>query len=101
MKRLKFSHVDILFFLSLFLITVVFVCCSPDIFRQLMVHFHRAGLPKEEYVFFYIDIFGRSLESRPSQPWARGDTDDVFAKEAFQVIKAFQKHERKLWTNRD
>uniref|UniRef100_A0A671M506 Guanylate cyclase n=1 Tax=Sinocyclocheilus anshuiensis TaxID=1608454 RepID=A0A671M506_9TELE len=46
-----------------------------------------AGLPKEEYVFFYIDIFGRSLESRPSQPWARGDPDDVFAKEAFQVIK--------------
>ncbi|KTG02253.1 hypothetical protein cypCar_00004472, partial [Cyprinus carpio] len=52
-----------------------------------MVHFHRAGLPKEEYVFFYIDIFGRSLESRPSQPWARGDTDDVFAKEAFQSVK--------------
>uniref|UniRef100_A0A671LJ74 Guanylate cyclase n=1 Tax=Sinocyclocheilus anshuiensis TaxID=1608454 RepID=A0A671LJ74_9TELE len=78
---------SISFFLSLFLITVVFVCCSPDIFRQLMVHFHRAGLPKEEYVFFYIDIFGRSLESRPSQPWARGDTDDVFAKEAFQSVK--------------
>lgn len=66
---------------------VMFVCCSPDIFRQLMVHFHRAGLPKEEYVFFYIDIFGRSLESRPSQPWARGDPDDVFAKEAFQSVK--------------
>uniref|UniRef100_A0A8C1AXB8 Guanylate cyclase n=1 Tax=Cyprinus carpio carpio TaxID=630221 RepID=A0A8C1AXB8_CYPCA len=66
---------------------MVFVCCSSDIFRQLMVHFHRAGLPKEEYVFFYIDIFGRSLESRPSQPWARGDTDDVFAKEAFQSVK--------------
>uniref|UniRef100_A0A672RML1 Atrial natriuretic peptide receptor 1 n=1 Tax=Sinocyclocheilus grahami TaxID=75366 RepID=A0A672RML1_SINGR len=66
---------------------VVFVCCSLDIFRQLMVHFHRAGLPKEEYVFFYIDIFGRSLESRPSQPWARGDPDDVFAKEAFQSVK--------------
>ncbi|KAG1947936.1 atrial natriuretic peptide receptor [Pimephales promelas] len=66
---------------------VVFVCCSPDIFRQLMVHFHRAGLPKEEYVFFYIDIFGRSLESRPLQPWARGDPDDIFAKEAFQSVK--------------
>uniref|UniRef100_A0A8C1IBA3 Guanylate cyclase n=1 Tax=Cyprinus carpio TaxID=7962 RepID=A0A8C1IBA3_CYPCA len=66
---------------------VVFVCCSPDIFRQLMVHFHRAGLPKEEYVFFYIDIFGRSLESRHSQPWARGDPDDIFAKEAFQSVK--------------
>uniref|UniRef100_A0A8C2GJR2 guanylate cyclase n=1 Tax=Cyprinus carpio TaxID=7962 RepID=A0A8C2GJR2_CYPCA len=65
---------------------VVFVCCSSDIFRQLMVHFYRAGLPKEEYVFFYIDIFGRSLESRPSQPWARGDTDDVFAKESVKIL---------------
>ncbi|KAI2655178.1 Atrial natriuretic peptide receptor 1 [Labeo rohita] len=53
-----------------------------------MVHFHKAGLPKEEYVFFYIDIFGRSLQSRPSQPWARGDPDDVFAKETFQVTLA-------------
>uniref|UniRef100_A0A672RPC3 Atrial natriuretic peptide receptor 1 n=1 Tax=Sinocyclocheilus grahami TaxID=75366 RepID=A0A672RPC3_SINGR len=52
-----------------------------------LVLLEQAGLPKEEYVFFYIDIFGRSLESRPSQPWARGDPDDVFAKEAFQVIK--------------
>uniref|UniRef100_A0A9J8C5C4 Guanylate cyclase n=1 Tax=Cyprinus carpio carpio TaxID=630221 RepID=A0A9J8C5C4_CYPCA len=65
---------------------VVFVCCSPDIFRQLMVHFHRAGLPKEEYVFFYIDIFGRSLESRHSQPWARGDPDDIFAKESVKIL---------------
>ncbi|XP_056331781.1 atrial natriuretic peptide receptor 1 [Danio aesculapii] len=66
---------------------VVFVCCSPDVFRQLIVHFHKAGLPKEEYVFFYIDIFGHSFRSRPSQPWARGDSDDVFAKEAFQSVK--------------
>nr|XP_055066153.1 atrial natriuretic peptide receptor 1 [Misgurnus anguillicaudatus]XP_055066154.1 atrial natriuretic peptide receptor 1 [Misgurnus anguillicaudatus] len=66
---------------------VVFVCCSPDIFRQLMVNFHKAGLPKEDFVFFYIDIFGRSLESHPSQPWARGDADDVLAKEAFQSVK--------------
>lgn len=87
----KVFLMSISFVLSLFLTAVVFVCCSPDIFRQLMVHFHRAGLPKEEYVFFYIDIFGRSLEARPSRPWARGDSDDDLAKEAFKVIKAFHK----------
>uniref|UniRef100_A0A8C7G351 Guanylate cyclase n=1 Tax=Oncorhynchus kisutch TaxID=8019 RepID=A0A8C7G351_ONCKI len=65
---------------------VVFVCCSPDTFRQLMVHFRRAGLPQEEFVFFYIDMFGHSLDSQNAQPWARGDQDDLVAKEAFQVI---------------
>uniref|UniRef100_A0A8K9X481 Guanylate cyclase n=1 Tax=Oncorhynchus mykiss TaxID=8022 RepID=A0A8K9X481_ONCMY len=65
---------------------VVFVCCSPDTFRQLMVHFRRAGLPQEEFVFFYIDMFGHSLDSQNAQPWARGDQDDLVAKEAFQVM---------------
>uniref|UniRef100_A0A8C8G4D3 Guanylate cyclase n=1 Tax=Oncorhynchus tshawytscha TaxID=74940 RepID=A0A8C8G4D3_ONCTS len=53
--------------------------------EQLMVHFRRAGLPQEEYVFFYIDMFGLSLDSQNAQPWARGDQDDLVAKEAFQV----------------
>nr|XP_046158349.1 atrial natriuretic peptide receptor 1-like [Oncorhynchus gorbuscha]XP_046158350.1 atrial natriuretic peptide receptor 1-like [Oncorhynchus gorbuscha] len=66
---------------------VVFVCCSPDTFRQLMVHFRRAGLPQEEFVFFYIDMFGHSLDSQNAQPWARGDQDDLVAKEAFQSVK--------------
>uniref|UniRef100_A0A8C7G4K5 Guanylate cyclase n=1 Tax=Oncorhynchus kisutch TaxID=8019 RepID=A0A8C7G4K5_ONCKI len=52
---------------------------------QLMVHFRRAGLPQEEFVFFYIDMFGHSLDSQNAQPWARGDQDDLVAKEAFQV----------------
>uniref|UniRef100_A0A671M3L5 Guanylate cyclase n=1 Tax=Sinocyclocheilus anshuiensis TaxID=1608454 RepID=A0A671M3L5_9TELE len=85
-EEAKVFLMSISFVFSLFFVTVVFVCCSPDIFRQLMVNFHRAGLPKEEYVFFYIDIFGRSLESRPSQPWARGDPDDVFAKESVKIL---------------
>ncbi|XP_042166817.1 atrial natriuretic peptide receptor 1-like [Oncorhynchus tshawytscha] len=66
---------------------VVFVCCSPDTFRQLMVHFRRAGFPQEEFVFFYIDMFGHSLDSQNAQPWARGDQDDLVAKEAFQSVK--------------
>ncbi|XP_054638406.1 atrial natriuretic peptide receptor 1 [Dunckerocampus dactyliophorus] len=66
---------------------VMFVCCSPDVFRKLMVHFRRADLPHEQYVFFYIDVFGESLKSEHRQPWARGDEDDAVAKEAFQSVK--------------
>uniref|UniRef100_A0A4W6DC84 Guanylate cyclase n=1 Tax=Lates calcarifer TaxID=8187 RepID=A0A4W6DC84_LATCA len=66
---------------------VVFVCCSPDVFRKLMVHFRQADLPHEQYVFFYIDVFGDSLNSRNRQPWKRGDEDDDVAKEAFQSVK--------------
>ncbi|XP_077432020.1 atrial natriuretic peptide receptor 1 isoform X1 [Vanacampus margaritifer] len=66
---------------------VMFVCCSPDVFRRLMVHFRRADLPHEQYVFFFIDVFGESLQSQDRQPWARGDLDDGVAKEAFQSVK--------------
>uniref|UniRef100_A0AAY4CW71 Guanylate cyclase n=1 Tax=Denticeps clupeoides TaxID=299321 RepID=A0AAY4CW71_9TELE len=66
---------------------VVFVCCPKDVFRQLMVRFRKAGLPHEEFVFFYIDVFGQSLDSEFVRPWLRGDCDDGIAKVAFQVIK--------------
>ncbi|KAM3873532.1 atrial natriuretic peptide receptor 1-like [Diretmus argenteus] len=66
---------------------VVFVCCSPNVFRKLMVHFRREGLPQEEYVFLYIDVFGDSLNSQRRQPWARGGEDDHAAKDAFQSVK--------------
>lgn len=50
-----------------------------------MVQFRQETLPHEQFVFFYIDVFGHSLNSREGQPWARGDEDDAVAKEAFQV----------------
>lgn len=50
-----------------------------------MVQFRQEDLPHEQYVFFYIDVFGHSLGSKQRQPWARGDEDDAIAKEAFQV----------------
>ncbi|XP_015246773.1 PREDICTED: atrial natriuretic peptide receptor 1-like, partial [Cyprinodon variegatus] len=63
----------------------MFVCCSPDIFRKLMIHFWRADLPHSEYVFFFIDLFADSLNSRGYKPWERGDEEDAIAKEAFQM----------------
>uniref|UniRef100_A0A671W6D2 Guanylate cyclase n=1 Tax=Sparus aurata TaxID=8175 RepID=A0A671W6D2_SPAAU len=68
-------------------VCLMFVCCSPDIFRKLMVQFRREDLPHEQFVFFYIDVFGDSLNSKHGQPWARGDEDDALAKEAFQSVK--------------
>ena len=78
---------------------VVFVCCSPDIFRQLMVVFRKAGLPQEEFVFFYIDVFGHSLNSQYARPWARDDKDDAIAKEAFQVGSPHMRKWHIMYTN--
>ncbi|KAM6972862.1 atrial natriuretic peptide receptor 1 [Aplochiton taeniatus] len=66
---------------------VVYLCCSRDTFRRLMVQFRREGLPAEEYVFFFIDLFGRSLQETPARPWYRGDQDDQAAREAFRSVK--------------
>ncbi|CAL8248804.1 unnamed protein product [Lota lota] len=67
---------------------VVFSCCSPDVFRQMMVRFHQAALlPQKEYVFFYIDVFGQSLKDTQNKPWARGDHDDPVAMEAYKSVK--------------
>lgn len=65
----------------------MFVCCSPDVFRKLMIQFRQWDVPHHEYVFLYVDVFGVSLE-RPGgrgQPWARSDQDDAVARDAFQV----------------
>uniref|UniRef100_A0AAX7V573 Guanylate cyclase n=1 Tax=Astatotilapia calliptera TaxID=8154 RepID=A0AAX7V573_ASTCA len=56
---------------------VVFVCCSPDVFRKLMVEFRRENLTHEQYVFFYLDVFADSLKSEHRQPWRRGDREDA------------------------
>lgn len=68
---------------------IVFVCCSPDTFRKLMIQFRREDVPHHEYVFLYVDVFGVSLGGAGgrSQPWARGDQDDPVAREAFQSVK--------------
>ncbi|XP_016327888.1 atrial natriuretic peptide receptor 1-like [Sinocyclocheilus anshuiensis] len=66
---------------------VVYVCCKWETFCKLMVEFLRLGLPQEEYAFFFIDLFGYSLQSHPAKPWARGDADDNVAKEAFKNVK--------------
>uniref|UniRef100_A0A673ZDC1 Guanylate cyclase n=1 Tax=Salmo trutta TaxID=8032 RepID=A0A673ZDC1_SALTR len=68
-------------------VIMVYMCCSWDTFRMLMVQFWRDGLPPEDYAFFFIDLFGHSLRKRPARPWYRGDADDHAAKKAFRSVK--------------
>lgn len=55
-----------------------------------MLQAWREGLTRGDFAFFYIDIFGASLQGGgrfpdPQRPWKRGDRHDDSAREAFQV----------------
>lgn len=66
--------------------SVVYMCCSWDIFRTLMVQFWKEGVELEDYVFFFIDLFAEGLDgSAPIRPWFRGDQEDYAARNAFRV----------------
>ncbi|EDM00568.1 natriuretic peptide receptor 1, isoform CRA_a [Rattus norvegicus] len=70
---------------------VIYICSSPDAFRNLMLLALNAGLTGEDYVFFHLDVFGQSLKSAqglvPQKPWERGDGQDRSARQAFQAAK--------------
>ncbi|KAK5911740.1 hypothetical protein CgunFtcFv8_005888 [Champsocephalus gunnari] len=67
---------------------VVFVCCSWDILRSLLVQFLKDGAELEDFVFFFLDLFAEGLEGPgPVRPWFRGDEDDQAAKLAFRSVK--------------
>ncbi|XP_039978055.1 atrial natriuretic peptide receptor 1 [Xiphias gladius] len=67
---------------------VVYLCCSWDILRTLMVQFWKEGVELEEYVFFFIDLFAEGLGGQgPVRPWYRGDQDDYTAQNAFRSVK--------------
>ncbi|KAK5855546.1 hypothetical protein PBY51_005642 [Eleginops maclovinus] len=67
---------------------VVYLCCSWDILRTLMVQFWKEGVELEDYVFFFIDLFATGLEGPgPVRPWFRGDEDDQAARLAFRSVK--------------
>ncbi|XP_055479378.1 atrial natriuretic peptide receptor 1 isoform X1 [Psammomys obesus] len=70
---------------------VIYICSSPDAFRTLMLLALDAGLTGEDYVFFHLDVFGRSLQdtqgSIPQKPWERGDKQDSRAQQAFRAAK--------------
>ncbi|XP_071370099.1 atrial natriuretic peptide receptor 1-like, partial [Centroberyx affinis] len=67
---------------------VVYLCSAWDIFRKLMIQFWKEGLAVEDYVFFFIDLFGDGVGGRsPVRPWHRGDQDDYAARDAFRSVK--------------
>uniref|UniRef100_A0A8V5GN00 Guanylate cyclase n=1 Tax=Melopsittacus undulatus TaxID=13146 RepID=A0A8V5GN00_MELUD len=69
---------------------VVYVCCAPDTLRELLLQAEHEGLTRGDFVFFYIDTFGVSLQGtqfpEPQRPWRRGDRHDAAARRAFQAV---------------
>ncbi|XP_074896948.1 atrial natriuretic peptide receptor 1 isoform X2 [Buteo buteo] len=69
---------------------IVYVCCAPETLRELMLQAGREGLTHGDYAFFYIDIFGASLQGsrfpEPQRPWKRGDHHDASARQAFEAV---------------
>ncbi|XP_028281644.1 atrial natriuretic peptide receptor 1 [Parambassis ranga] len=67
---------------------VVYLCCSWDTFRNLMVQFWKEGVDLDDYVFFFIDLFAEGLQGPGAvMPWFRGDRDDHVARLAFRSVK--------------
>ncbi|XP_067878953.1 atrial natriuretic peptide receptor 1-like isoform X1 [Heterodontus francisci] len=69
---------------------IVYICCSPNTFRQLILNARRAGMTDGDYAFFHVDVFGESLRGArgraPLLPWRRQDPDDEDAKEAYAAV---------------
>uniref|UniRef100_A0A8C5QID1 Guanylate cyclase n=1 Tax=Leptobrachium leishanense TaxID=445787 RepID=A0A8C5QID1_9ANUR len=69
---------------------IIYICCNPDTFLQLMLQAYSFGLCSGEYAFIYIDVYGASLQGSrfpdPRRPWHRGDAHDAMAKEAFKAV---------------
>ncbi|XP_062897932.1 atrial natriuretic peptide receptor 1-like [Mobula hypostoma] len=65
---------------------IVYVCCSPNTFRQLILNARRAGMTGGDFAFFHVDVFGESLQRVPLLPWRRWDEDDPESKEAYAAV---------------
>ncbi|XP_072404913.1 atrial natriuretic peptide receptor 1-like isoform X2 [Chiloscyllium punctatum] len=80
---------------------IIYICCSPDTFRQLMLTARRAGLTNGDYVFFHVDVFGESLQGGRGQgallPWKRQDPEDQDAKEAYRAVLVITLREPDNW----
>ncbi|XP_043820485.1 atrial natriuretic peptide receptor 1 isoform X1 [Dromiciops gliroides] len=70
---------------------IIYICSSPNTFRDLMLLAYEAGMTGGDYIFFYLDVFGKSLQDGHSpvsgRPWQQGDRDDATAQKAFQAAK--------------
>ncbi|XP_059836032.1 atrial natriuretic peptide receptor 1-like [Hypanus sabinus] len=65
---------------------IVYICCSPNTFRQLILNARRAGMTGGDFAFFHVDVFGESLQRVPLLPWRRWDEDDPESKEAYAAV---------------
>ncbi|XP_070587430.1 atrial natriuretic peptide receptor 2-like isoform X2 [Erythrolamprus reginae] len=78
---------------------VIYICGPLEMLHQVMGRAQSEGLTEGDHVFFYLDVFGESLQGEGPQgaarPWRskEGQPDSGTLREAFQTVLVITYHE--------
>ncbi|XP_025031748.1 atrial natriuretic peptide receptor 2 [Python bivittatus] len=81
-----------------FLLAVIYICGPLEMLHQVMRRAHYESMTNGDYVFFYLDVFGESLQGEGRQgaakPWrSKEGQDPSTLREAFQTVLVITYHE--------
>ncbi|XP_070599803.1 atrial natriuretic peptide receptor 2 isoform X2 [Erythrolamprus reginae] len=86
---------------------VIYICGPLEMLHQVMGRAQSEGLTQGDHVFFYLDVFGESLQGEGPQgaarPWRskEGQPDSGTLREAFQTVLVITYHEPQTPEYRD
>uniref|UniRef100_A0A8C5RVT7 Guanylate cyclase n=1 Tax=Laticauda laticaudata TaxID=8630 RepID=A0A8C5RVT7_LATLA len=82
---------------------VIYICGPLEMLHQVMRRAQSEGLTHGDYVFFYVDVFGESLQGDghlgAAKPWQSKEGPDL--REAFQTVLVITYHEPQTLEYRD
>uniref|UniRef100_A0A670Z5M0 Guanylate cyclase n=1 Tax=Pseudonaja textilis TaxID=8673 RepID=A0A670Z5M0_PSETE len=82
---------------------VIYICGPLEMLHQVMRRAQSEGLTQGDYVFFYVDVFGESLQGDgrlgAAKPWQSKEGPDL--REAFQTVLVITYHEPQTLEYRD
>uniref|UniRef100_A0A8C7DZ21 Guanylate cyclase n=1 Tax=Naja naja TaxID=35670 RepID=A0A8C7DZ21_NAJNA len=85
---------------------VIYICGPLEMLHQVMRRAQSEGLTHGDYVFFYVDVFGESLQGDgqlgAAKPWqSKEGQDSGTLREAFQTVLVITYHEPQTLEYRD
>uniref|UniRef100_A0A8C6XIQ1 Guanylate cyclase n=1 Tax=Naja naja TaxID=35670 RepID=A0A8C6XIQ1_NAJNA len=91
---------------TLLVLAVIYICGPLEMLHQVMRRAQSEGLTHGDYVFFYVDVFGESLQGDgqlgAAKPWqSKEGQDSGTLREAFQTVLVITYHEPQTLEYRD
>uniref|UniRef100_A0A8C6XJJ3 Guanylate cyclase n=1 Tax=Naja naja TaxID=35670 RepID=A0A8C6XJJ3_NAJNA len=85
---------------------IIYICGPLEMLHQVMRRAQSEGLTHGDYVFFYVDVFGESLQGDgqlgAAKPWqSKEGQDSGTLREAFQTVLVITYHEPQTLEYRD